>query len=159
MKSSDLILELARPTDATAIATMSRDLIEFGLSWRWTPQRVAASIRAPEVNVLVARIHQQTAGFAIMRYGEHVAHLDLLGVGPQYRRLGVGRQLIDWLEKCALVAGIIQVVLEVRAQNEGAQLFYKRLGYRPLVQLPGYYQGVEAAVRMGRDLRASQRAE
>jgi ribosomal-protein-alanine N-acetyltransferase len=159
MKSSDLILELARPTDATAIATMSRDLIEFGLSWRWTPQRVAASIRAPEVNVLVARIHQQTAGFAIMRYGEHVAHLDLLGVGPQYRRLGVGRQLIDWLEKCALVAGIIQVVLEVRAQNEGAQLFYKRLGYRPLVQLPGYYQGVEAAVRMGRDLRASQRDE
>jgi ribosomal-protein-alanine N-acetyltransferase len=152
-------LELARPADATAIATMSRDLIEFGLSWRWTPQRVAASIRAPEVNVLVARIHQQTAGFAIMRYGEHVAHLDLLGVGPQYRRLGVGRQLIDWLEKCALVAGIIQVVLEVRAQNEGAQLFYKRLGYRPLVQLPGYYQGVEAAVRMGRDLRASQRDE
>jgi ribosomal-protein-alanine N-acetyltransferase len=159
MKSSDLILELARPTDATAIATMSRDLIEFGLSWRWTPQRVAASIRAPEVNVLVARIHQQTAGFAIMRYGDHVAHLDLLGVGPQYRRLGVGRQLIEWLEKCALVAGIIQVVLEVRAQNEGAQLFYKRLGYRPLVQLPGYYQGVEAAVRMGRDLRASQRDE
>ena len=159
MKSSDLILELARPTDATAIATMSRDLIEFGLSWRWTPQRVAASIRAPEVNVLVARIHRQTAGFAIMRYGEHVAHLDLLGVGPQYRRLGVGRQLIEWLEKCALVAGIIQVVLEVRAQNEGAQLFYKRLGYRPLVQLPGYYQGVEAAVRMGRDLRANQRDE
>lgn len=159
MKSSDLILELARPADATAIATMSRDLIEFGLSWRWTPQRVAASIRAPEVNVLVARIHQQTAGFAIMRYGEHVAHLDLLGVGPQYRRLGVGRQLIEWLEKCALVAGIIQVVLEVRAQNEGAQLFYKRLGYRALVHLPGYYQGVEAAVRMGRDLRASQRAE
>jgi ribosomal-protein-alanine N-acetyltransferase len=73
--------------------------------------------------------------------------------------LGVGRQLIEWLEKCALVAGIIQVVLEVRAQNEGAQLFYKRLGYRPLVQLPGYYQGVEAAVRMGRDLRASQREE
>ncbi|MGH7810330.1 MAG: GNAT family N-acetyltransferase [Candidatus Binatia bacterium] len=159
MKSSDLILELARPTDASAIATMSRDLIEFGLSWRWTPRRVAASIRAPEVNVLVARIHQQTAGFAIMRYGDHVAHLDLLGVGPQYRRLGVGRQLIEWLEKCALVAGIIQVVLEVRAQNEGAQLFYKRLGYRPLVQLPGYYQGVEAAVRMGRDLRASQRDE
>lgn len=159
MKSSDLILELARPTDATAIATMSRDLIEFGLSWRWTPQRVAASIRAPEVNVLVARIHRQTAGFAIMRYGDHVAHLDLLGVGPQYRRLGVGRQLLEWLEKCALVAGIIQVVLEVRAQNEGAQLFYKRLGYRPLVQLPGYYQGVEAAVRMGRDLRANQRDE
>jgi ribosomal protein S18 acetylase RimI-like enzyme len=40
----------------------------------------------------------------------------------------------------------------VRAGNEGAQLFYQRMGYRTLVRLPGYYQGVEAALRMGRDL-------
>jgi hypothetical protein len=40
----------------------------------------------------------------------------------------------------------------VRTGNEGAQLFYKRMGYRPLVHLPGYYQGIEAALRMGRDL-------
>jgi hypothetical protein len=26
------------------------------------------------------------------------------------------------------------------------------MGYRMLVDLPGYYQGVEAALRMGRDL-------
>jgi hypothetical protein len=42
--------------------------------------------------------------------------------------------------------------LEVRAENEGAQLFYQRLGYRALGHLPGYYQGSEAALRMGRDL-------
>jgi hypothetical protein len=40
----------------------------------------------------------------------------------------------------------------VRAGNEGAQLFYKRMGYRALVHLPGYYQDIEAALRMGRDL-------
>ena len=40
----------------------------------------------------------------------------------------------------------------MRAANEGAQTFYARMGYRPLVQLPGYYQGVEAALRMGHDL-------
>jgi hypothetical protein len=40
----------------------------------------------------------------------------------------------------------------VRAQNEEARLFYERMGYRPLVQLPDYYQGVEAALRMGRNL-------
>jgi hypothetical protein len=40
----------------------------------------------------------------------------------------------------------------VRAGNEGAQLFYKRMGYRPLVHFPGYYQGIETAIRMGRDL-------
>jgi ribosomal-protein-alanine N-acetyltransferase len=152
MTSSDLSLRLAQPAEATTIAHLSRDLIEYGLRWRWTPTRVAASIRAPAVNVLVACIHDSIVGFAIMRYGDDDAYLDLLAVAPPYRRLGIGRQLLEWLEKCAVVAGIFSVTLEVRAGNEGAQLFYKRMGYRPLAHLPGYYQGIEAALRMGRDL-------
>jgi [ribosomal protein S18]-alanine N-acetyltransferase len=152
MINSELSLRLARPADATTIANLSRDLIEYGLRWRWTPMRVAASFRAPNVNVLVARIHENIAGFAIMRYGDDDAHLDLLAVAPPFRRAGVGRQLLEWLEKCAVVAGIFSVALEVRAENEGAQLFYQRMGYRTLVHLPGYYQGIEAALRMGRDL-------
>ncbi|HYA28394.1 MAG TPA: GNAT family N-acetyltransferase [Acidobacteriota bacterium] len=134
---------------------MSRDLVEDGLRWRWTPQRVAASIRATNANVLVARIDDRVAGFAIMHYGDHVAHLDLLAVAPPHRRAGVGRQLVEWLEKCAVVAGNIRVVLEVRAGNHGAQRFYERMGYRTLVRLPDYYQGVEDALRMGRDLSRS----
>jgi ribosomal-protein-alanine N-acetyltransferase len=114
--------------------------------------RVAASIRAPEANVLVACVHENIAGFAIMRYGDDDAHLDLLAVAPPFRRAGVGRQLLEWLEQCAVVAGIFTVALEVRSGNQGAQLFYKRMGYRTLVHLPGYYQGIEAALRLGRDL-------
>jgi [ribosomal protein S18]-alanine N-acetyltransferase len=152
MTNSDLSLRLARSADAAPIANLSRELIEYGLQWRWTPERVAASIRAADVNVLVAGIQENMAGFAIMRYGDDDAHLDLLAVAPPYRREGIGRQLLEWLEKCAIVAGIPKVALEVRAGNEGAQLFYKRMGYRPLIDLPGYYQGIEAALRMGRDL-------
>ena len=152
MTISDLSLRLARPSDATTIAALSRDLIEYGLRWRWTPVRVTASIHAPDVNVLVACIHDRIAGFAIMRYGDDDAHLDLLAVVPPYRRAGLGRQLIEWLEKCAVVAGIFKVDLEVRASAKGAQLFYERMGYRVLVHLPGYYQGIEAGIRMGRDL-------
>jgi [ribosomal protein S18]-alanine N-acetyltransferase len=152
MTSSELSLRLARPADAAAIASLSRDLIEYGLRWRWTPERVAASVCAPNVNVLVARVHENIAGFAIMRYGDDDAHLDLFAVAPPHRRTGVGRQLLQWLEKCAVVAGIFNVALEVRAANEGAQRFYERMGYRMLAHLPGYYQGIEAALRMGRDL-------
>ncbi len=152
MTIPELPLRLARMEEAAAIADLSRELIEYGLRWRWTPERVAASIRAPNVNVLVACLQDKIAGFAIMRYGDDDAHLDLLAVAPPYRRLGVGRQLLEWLEECAVVAGIFKVMLEVRAENEGAQLFYKRMGYHPLAHVPGYYQGVEAALRMGRDL-------
>lgn len=152
MVHSELSLRLARLADADSIANLSRDLIEYGLNWRWTPVRVAASIRAANVNVLVASMHDEIAGFAIMRYGDDDAHLDLLAVAPPYRRSGIGRQLMEWLEECAIVAGIFNVDLEVRAGNEEAQIFYNRMGYRTLLQLPGYYQGIEAALRMGRDL-------
>lgn len=152
MISSELSLRLARPADAATIANLSRELIEYGLRWRWTPMRVAASIHDSDVNVLVACVRDNIAGFAIMRYRDDDAHLDLLAVAPPYRRAGVGRRLLEWLEKCAVVAGIFSVALEVRAANEGAQLFYQRMGYRTLVHLPGYYQGVEAALRMVRDL-------
>ena len=151
MTSSKLSLRLARLADANAIATLSRDLIEHGLVWRWTPTRVAASIRAANVNVLAACVQGEIVGFAIMRYGNDEAHLDLLAVAPAYRRVGVGRQLIEWLEECAVVAGIFSVTLEVREGNKGAQLFYEHMGYRKLAPLHGYYQGVEAAIRMGRN--------
>ena len=152
MTISDLSLRLARKSDATTIADLSRDLIEYGLRWRWTPMRVSASIEALNVNVLVACIHDRITGFAIMRYGDDDAHLDLLAVASSYRRLGLGRQLLEWLEKCAVVAGIFTVDLEVRASAKGAQLFYESMGYRALAHLPGYYQGIEAGIRMARDL-------
>jgi ribosomal-protein-alanine N-acetyltransferase len=150
--NSQVSLRLAQPADATAIANLSRDLIEYGLRWRWTAARVAASICAPDVNVLVARIHDNIAGFAIMRYRRDDAHLDLLAVAPPYRRAGLARQLLEWLEECAVVAGIFNVALEVRSENKGAQSFYERMGYRTLAQLPGYYDGIETAFRMGRNL-------
>ena len=152
MTRPDIALGLARVSDVVEIALMSRDLIEKGLRWSWTPGRVAASVRSPNTIVVVARAEDQIAGFGIMCYGDDDAHLNLLGVDHDYRRAGLGRRLMEWLEKPALVAGISAVFLEVRGSNHGAQAFYHRLGYRKLTHIPHYYQGQESAIRMGRAL-------
>lgn len=152
MADAKVSLELARLQDATAIATMSQELIELGLHWSWRPARVAASIHDRNAHVLVGRARDRIIGFGIMRYGDDEAHLDLFGVAREYQRRGVGRQLLKWLEKCAVVAGISTVFLEVRAGNRGAQRFYESMGYKRLTYVRDYYQGVEAAIRMGRDL-------
>jgi ribosomal-protein-alanine acetyltransferase len=149
-------LGLARRADAAAIARMSRDLVEDGLAWSWTPRRVEASIRRRDALVVVARAGSRIAGFAIMRYHDDEAHLDLLGVAPDERRHGLGRRLVEWLEQPALVAGIARVTLEVRESCAGAQAFYERLGYRTLGRLVGYYQARESALRMARDLGVRQ---
>lgn len=145
-------LSLARPCDADRIATLSRDLIEADLGWRWRSPRVRQQIRAPETNVLVARSIGVLAGFGIMHYRTEEAHLLLLAVQPRYRRQGLGRRLVEWLEKPARVAGIHRIHLEVRAGNAGARAFYRALGYDEVRLIPNYYYGREAAVEMARDL-------
>ena len=152
-------LTLARTADAATIARLSRDLIEHGLPWSWTVERVAASVRRRDALVVVARDDVgRIGGFGIMRYGDDDAHLDLLGVHPGLRRRGLGRRLLQWLEQPALEAGIRSVRLEVRESNFGARRFYERLGYRPLHRLDGDYRGRESAVRMGRELGVAPRA-
>jgi len=148
----NLSLRLATRDDAAAIARMSRDLIEQGLGWSWTTPRVLRSVRSADTNAVLALEDQRIAGFAIMKYGDAEAHLLLLAVQPSAQRRGVGTALTRWVEASALVAGIGQVYLEVRAGNAAARAFYERLGYVAVQGLPGYYQAREAAVRMARDL-------
>ena len=79
-------LGLARASDAREIAEMSRDLIEQGLTWSWTPARVQHFISGPESSVVVARRERSIAAFAIMHFGDDVAHLNLLAVAPEQLR-------------------------------------------------------------------------
>lgn len=106
--------------------------------------------------MLTARLAGTIAGFAIMRYADDVAHLNLLAVDSPHRRRGVARQLMTWLEETAFTAGTFIIGLELRATNQAAYAFYEALGYRELGRVPGYYQGVESAIRMARDVRTGR---
>jgi ribosomal-protein-alanine N-acetyltransferase len=150
--SDQPILRLATRTDAAGIAALSRDRIEQGLGWSWTAPRVLRSIRDPAANVVVAHRSGRMLGFGIMKYHDDEAHLLLLAVHVGASRRGVGSALVAWLERSALAAGIGQVYLEARLANGAARAFYARLGYREIQTLPGYYQGVEACVRLAKDL-------
>jgi ribosomal protein S18 acetylase RimI-like enzyme len=154
----DYRLEPARLSDAARLAAMSHELIESGLRPAWGAIRIGWYVHHPESVVLTARSDTTIAGFAIMRFAEEAAHLNLLAVDPAHRRRGIGRRLITWLEETALTAGAFRIGLELRALNEAARAFYAALGYRESGSVPGYYQGVEAAIRMERDVRVSRPA-
>ena len=143
---------LARYADAPAIAGMSRDLIEHGLGWKWTPARIHRCLGDPAINVAVAREGGALAGFAIMQYKDDEAHLLLFAVRPASRRKGVGSALLAWLEQTALTAGVGLVYLEARTQNTGARMFYGRHGYNEIARVRGMYRGREDGVRLAKDL-------
>ncbi len=158
MSTRDVSLRIALPGDAARIALMSRDLIEGGLGWSWTQTRVSKGIANPDTLSIVLRDDDSVIGFAMMYFGDEHAHLNLLAVQPTFQRTGLGTRMIRWLEESARVAGVRAVHLEVRARNQHARRFYRRLGFLEMALLPKYYRGIEAAVWMARDLRvATQR--
>jgi [ribosomal protein S18]-alanine N-acetyltransferase len=151
--SKKIVLQPAGPPDALAIAELSRDLIETGLGWRWTPARVSQQIHDPETLVLTARSRGILIGFNIMNFGMETAHLSLFAVHRDWQRHGIGRQMFEWARTSAVTAGIALIRLELRADNRDASAFYRALGFREAGWAPGYYSGRETALRMQLDLR------
>jgi ribosomal-protein-alanine N-acetyltransferase len=151
---STITLGPARMGDAPAIAHLSRDLIETDLPWSWTPRRVAGLMRQRESAAIIARDGNRLAGFILAQYGDESAHIALLGVAGEYRRQGLGRRLVQWVEDTAKVAGLFLIRLEVRAVKRDARYFYASLGYRETDRVDNYYSGIEDAIKLSRDLRA-----
>ncbi|MGI9025304.1 MAG: GNAT family N-acetyltransferase [Burkholderiaceae bacterium] len=158
MTAATIILRLARPADASAIALMSRDLIEAGLGWSYRPARIARLILDRDTNVLIAARRGNPVGFAVMSFGDERAHLALLAVHPAHQRQGVARRLLEWLVECAASAGIASLHLELRAGNAAARAFYRDMGFAERYVVPGYYHGRESALRMQRVLRLDEPA-
>jgi ribosomal-protein-alanine N-acetyltransferase len=124
--------------------------VEHGLRPRWSAERVAACVRDPETEVVVAWRGGRLAAFAIaeFRFEARRAHLVLLAVSQAERRRGVGRAVLAWIEKLARRGGIASLDLELRAGNAPARRFYASLGFREIGRVAGYYDGREDARRL-----------
>ncbi len=59
------------------------------------------------------------------------AYVDILVVAREAEGRGVGRALMDHVERWARDRGFREVVLDVFSDNRGAIAFYERQGYRP----------------------------
>jgi ribosomal-protein-alanine N-acetyltransferase len=150
---AELRIDLAGRADAAPIAALSRDAIEHGLPWRWTPVRVTGAIEHPDTNVAVVRERGGVVAFGIMRYAADAAHLQLLAVHPQRRRAGVGSALLLWLEDVARTAGLARIGLEARADNAAGRCFYSERGYHERAIVPAMYSGRLDGVQLEKWLR------
>lgn len=140
-------IRLAKASDADTIAVMSRDLIEIGLGWSWSPERVRRSVQNRDTLALVAG-RGRAVGFCLTEFGDRSGHLSLLAVLPQARRRGIGRCMVEWMLESARCAGLCLVRVEMRAGNDRARKFYAALGFVEREVIAGYYRGIESALRM-----------
>jgi ribosomal-protein-alanine N-acetyltransferase len=88
---------------------------------------------------LVARAGDRVVGFAGVWLMVDDAHVTTFGVHPDWRRLGIGRQLLLNLLELSLTIGARRLTLEVRASNAAAQALYRAFGFEVEGTRPRYY--------------------
>lgn len=84
-----------------------------------------------------------------------VARVVSIGVLPEHRKSGIGRDLMVMAEKLMWEKGVGVMKLEVSVNNSGAIAFYQRLGYDFDGVLKGYYSWGEDAHVMRKTLGGS----
>jgi ribosomal-protein-alanine N-acetyltransferase len=100
----------------------------------------------PQYDFRVAVRGCRIAGFLVSRpVAEDEWELLNLAVAPEFRRQGIGRNLLASLLRAAPGA----VFLEVRESNRAARNIYKSMGFKEVGLRPGYYENpLEPAIVM-----------
>lgn len=111
---------------------------DFGEAWSRTQCQAILSLDG--VWATIARVGDRVAGFALARMIVDESELLLLGVRPDFRRLGVGRLLVQHTRREAASRGATKLHLEVRDGNEAGEL-YESEGFLPIGRRRNYYRG------------------
>jgi len=68
---------------------------------------------------------------AMVGYEGHRGWINYLGVSPDYRKHGFGRQMMAEAERRLRAEGCAKINLQVRNENTAVLAFYRELGYLP----------------------------
>jgi ribosomal-protein-alanine N-acetyltransferase len=104
----------------------------------------------------VLDLEGQIIGYGVMSVGASEAHILNICVRSEFRSVGFGRKLLDYLLDRAASAGMTEAFLEVRPTNLAAIRLYQSLGFEQVGVRRGYYQaagGREDAAVLRRSIR------
>src|SRR5512138_375487 len=113
----------------------------------WPILDLIAVLTFPDVVRLKAVEDGHMIAFAAgdMHNGDGIGWVATIGVDPEYRRRGIGREL---LRACEAQLKTSRIRLSVRASNDGAIQLYEQEGYRRVEVWQAYYNDGEAALIM-----------
>lgn len=123
----------------------------FDPAWgeAWNRRQVSDALAMPNTFAFVvdpmggplefpAPANAVAAGFLLTRYAPGEAELLLIGVRPEMRGRGIGKQLIAELRQHAQLHGVERIFLEMRENNPAVAL-YRRVGFEPIGRRRAYY--------------------
>ncbi|MBR6224011.1 MAG: ribosomal protein S18-alanine N-acetyltransferase [Lachnospiraceae bacterium] len=107
------------------------------------------AIEDPDKLFYVAKSGGRIVGLCGILVAVDSADILTIAVGEAVRRHGIGRMLLDKLASAAREKGVLSIILEVRASNKGAIVFYEEYGFERISVRYNYYrEPMEDAVIM-----------
>jgi ribosomal-protein-alanine N-acetyltransferase len=130
----------ATRTDIEALAALENRCF----AWPWGRLSFESEFAGRDGGGLVARAAAGDGDEALIAYlfyrliADEV-HIYRIAVSPEWRRQGIGSQLVGECLRRARRRGVTAALLEVRPSNTEAAAFYRRFGFQVIATRPGYY--------------------
>ena len=110
-----------------------------GFEFPWLEDDFIRSLRQRNCIGMVAEYEDRVVGFMIYELHKSRIHVLNFAVLPEYRRSGVGCQMLAKLTAKLSTQRRSRIILEVRETNLAAQLFFRENGFRAVSVLHSYY--------------------
>ena len=161
--SPEIRIRPARPADADLIVNPIQELAEYE-RLRSTCRANAETLKAhlfgaaPCAEVVLAEVDAKPAGFALFfpTFSTFECapslYLEDLFVRPAFRRLGIGKGLLEHLASLAVARGCRRMEWAVLDWNQPAIAFYQDLGARPMDEWTVFRLDGEALEALGKSL-------
>ena len=125
-----------QPEHVAAVAEMERQCF----SDPWSEKSVASELDNPLSLWLIAEADGVVAGYVGSQTVLDSADMMNLAVSQDFRRQGIGEQLVNSLTEALAEKGVKTLLLEVRISNGPAKQLYQKLGFEIVGKRPRYYE-------------------
>jgi ribosomal-protein-alanine N-acetyltransferase len=115
------------------------DMLSFSLPWSERSFRYEVT-QNPVSRGWVAETEGRIAAMLVLWLVVDEAHIATIAVHPDFRRQGIGEQILLSALRSAKDEGAQRAFLEVRAGNAAAQAMYKKYGFTITGVRPRYYK-------------------
>ena len=115
------------------------DVLSFSLPWPERSFRFELTENQASRG-WVAEVNGKIAAMLVIWLIVDEVHIATIAVHPDFRRLGIGEQILFHALRAAHNEGAQRAFLEVRAGNTAAQAMYKKYGFEMVGVRLGYYK-------------------
>jgi DNA-binding MarR family transcriptional regulator/GNAT superfamily N-acetyltransferase len=137
LRASQMTFAVEDPTAPGAWWCIEQYIAELNARFEagWDPSRSisadAHELRPPAGLLVIARLRQEPVGCAALKFHDDApAELKRMWVSPEARGLGLGRRLLEEMERQARTAGVGVLRLETNGALTEAIALYRSSGYR-----------------------------